>query len=74
MVEVAFPEQEIRYIQATIKHTNAYRKAIYGMPAFLKERPHTVQGICLANIGRNMALPKFHIKEESTGVLCDEIF
>ena len=68
LVEVAFPEQEIRYIQATIKHTNAYRKPRYGMPDFLKERPHTVQGICLANIDRGMALPNCHIKEESTGV------
>ena len=69
LVEVAFPKQEIRYIQAAIKHTNAYRKPRFGMPAFLKERAHTVQGICLANIDKGMAVPKFHIKEESTGVI-----
>ena len=69
LVEVAFPEQETRYVQATIKHTDAYRKPRYELPDFLKERPHTMQGICLGNIERGMALPKSHITElESTGV------
>ena len=38
------------------------------MPDFLRERPHIVQGMCLANIDRGMALPKCDIKEWSTGV------
>ena len=71
-MEVAFPEQEIRYVQATVKHTNAYRKPRYGLPDFLKERPHTMQALCLANIDRGMKLPKSHIKEESTGVFSVE--
>ena len=48
LVEVAFPEQEIRYVQTTVKHTNAYHKPKYWLPDSLKERPHAMQALCLA--------------------------
>ena len=50
LVEVVFPEQEIRYIQATIKQTAAYHTPKYELPEFLQENPHTIQSICLMNI------------------------
>ena len=69
LVEVVFPEQEIRYIQATIKQTAAYRKPKYELPQFLQEKPHTIQSICLMNIERAKAIPKSHVtQKESVGV------
>ena len=64
LLEVAFPEQEMRYIQATIKHTSMYRKPRYDLPDFLIDRPHTVQAICLGNMERGKAIPKCLIKEK----------
>ena len=49
LVEVAFPEMEKRYIQATVKQMESYRKSRYPIPEYLLNRPHTVQGECLAN-------------------------
>ena len=63
LVEVVFPEQEIRYIQATIKQTAAYRKPKYELPQFLQEKPHTIQSICLMNIERAKAIPKSHVTQ-----------
>ena len=69
LAEAVFPEQEIRYIQATIKQTAAYRKPKYELPEFLQEKPHTIQSICLMNIERAKAIPKSHVtQEESVGV------
>ena len=69
LVEVVFPEQEIRYIQATIKQTAAYRRPRYELPDFLQEKPHTIQSICLMNIERAKAIPKSHVtQQESVGV------
>ena len=48
-MEVAFPEMEKRYIQATVKQMESYRKSRYPIPEHLLNRPHTVQGECLAN-------------------------
>ena len=45
LLEVAFPEQEIRYIQATIKQTGAYRKPRYEIPPFLQDRPQSIKGV-----------------------------
>jgi len=63
LVEVAFPEQETRYIQTTVKQTNAYRKPRYTLPHFLNDRPHTVQSICLMNIDRATSVPRNFIEE-----------
>ena len=49
VVEVAFPEMEKRYIQATVKQMGSYRKSRYPIPEHLLNRPHTVQGERLAN-------------------------
>lgn len=68
LVEVVFPEQEVRYIQATIKQMKAYRRPRYELPDFLTEKPHTVQSICLLNIERAKALPKNHITEQEPGI------
>jgi len=68
LVEVAFPEQETRYIQTTVKQTNAYRKPRYTLPHFLNDRPHTVQSICLMNIERAKSVPRNFIEESEGGV------
>jgi len=49
LVEVAFPEMEKRYIQATVKQMESYRKSRYPIPEYLLNRPRTVQGECLVN-------------------------
>ena len=49
LLEVAFPEMEKKYIQATVKQMETYRKSRYPLPYFLLNRPRTVQGECLAN-------------------------
>lgn len=64
-MEVAFPEQETRYIQTTIKQTNAYRKPRYKLPDFLENRPHSIQSICLMNIERAKNVPRSNITEEN---------
>ena len=49
LVEVAFPEMEKRYIQATVKQMESYRRSRYPIPEYLLNRPRTVQGECLFN-------------------------
>ena len=49
LVEVAFLEMEKRYIQATVKQMESYRKSRYPIPEYLLNWPCTVQGECLAN-------------------------
>ena len=34
MLEVAFPEQEMQYIQATVQQTHPYRKPKYDIPVY----------------------------------------
>ncbi len=63
LVEVVFPEQETRYIQATVKQTFAYRKPRYDVPSYLQARPHCIQGVCLMNMERGKVIPKSHITE-----------
>ena len=64
LVEVAFPEQETRYIQATIKRTGAYRKPRYEIPCFLQDRPESVQSLCLLNIQRGTSIPSSYIIQQ----------
>lgn len=64
LIEVAFPEQETRYVQATIKRTGAYRKPRYDIPYFLKDRPESVQSLCLLNIQRGISIPKSYITQQ----------
>lgn len=61
LVEVVFPEQQLKYIQATVKQTSTYRSPRYPIPDYLIERPHSVQGICLLNIERGKSIPAGHI-------------
>ena len=61
LVEVVFPEQQLKYIQATVKQTSIYRSPRYPIPDYLIERPHSVQGICLLNIERGKSIPVGHI-------------
>ena len=69
LVEVVFPEQQLKYIQATVKQTSMYRSPRYPMPDFLTERPHPIQGICLLNIERGKSIPFCHItKQPENGV------
>ena len=56
-----FPEQQLKYIQATVKQTSTYRSPRYPMPGYLIERPHSVQGICLLNIERGKSIPVGYI-------------
>ena len=60
LIEVAFPEQEMRYVQATIQQTREYRRPRY-------ELPHAVQSLCLLNIERGLSIPKNHFSEFETG-------
>ena len=61
LVEVVFPEQQLKYIQATGKQTSTYRSPRYPIPDYLIERPHSVQGIYLLNIERGKSIPLCHI-------------
>ena len=61
LVEIVFPEQELRYMQATIKQTSAYRKPRYDIPSYLQDRPHSVQSLCLLNMERGKKIPKTHL-------------
>ena len=63
LIEVAFPEQETRYVQATIKQTGAYRKPRYDIPCFLQDRPESVQSLCLLNIQRGTSIPASYITQ-----------
>jgi hypothetical protein len=63
LVEVVFPEQQLKYIQATVKQTSTYRSPQYPMPDYLIERPHSVQGICLLNIERGKSIPVGYITQ-----------
>lgn len=64
LIEIAFPELEVRYIQATIKQTSSYRKPRYALPVFLEGRPHSVQSLCLMNIQRAKATPKSRLSQK----------
>ena len=64
LVEVVFPEQEIRYIQATIKQTSTYRRPRYHQPYYLSNLSHTAQSICLLNIERVKNIPKNNVTEQ----------
>ena len=57
LVEIVFPEQELRYIQAMIKQTSAYRRPRYDIPFYLQERPHSAQSLCLLNRERGRKIP-----------------
>ena len=71
LVEVVFPEQETRYIQAIVKLTKQYRVPRYSLPMWLQGRPHSIQGICLLNIERGKAISKSQITEtETNGNFC----
>jgi len=37
LIEIVFPEQEIRYVQSTVKQLNAYHKLRYEMPFFRRK-------------------------------------
>ena len=64
LVEVVFPEQEVRYIQATVKQTSAYRRPRYHLPNYLNNILHTAQSICLLNMERAKAIPRSHITQQ----------
>ena len=64
LLEVAFPEQEVRYIQATIKQSGAYRKLRYEIHQFLQDRPQSVRSICLLNIQRGVSIPAGYITQQ----------
>ena len=66
LVEIVFPEQELRYMQAMIKQTSAYRKPRYDVPFYLQDRPHSVQSLCLLNLERGRRIPKNKLMELST--------
>ena len=66
LIEIVFPEQELRYMQATIKQTCAYRKPRYDVPFYLQERPHSVQNLCLLNMERGRKIPKSHLTQLPT--------
>ena len=67
LIEVAFPEQEINYVQATIQQTKEYRRPRYQIPIYLEERPHKVQSLCLLNMERGQAIPKSYLSEFESG-------
>jgi len=50
LLKIVFPEQEHEYAIAVTQQTEAYRKPRYDMPDYLRNRPHTVQAQCLANM------------------------
>ena len=64
LVEVVFPQQEVWYMQATIKQTNAYRRPRYHLPNYLNNISHTAQSICLLNMERGKAIPKSHVTQQ----------
>ena len=66
LVEIVFPEQELRYMQGIIKQTSAYRKPRYDVPLYLEDRPHSVQSLCLLNRERGEKIPKSHFTELPT--------
>ena len=65
LVEVVFPEQELKYIQATVKQTTEYRIPKYPMPSYLQNRPHSVQGMCLLNLECSKSIPIDKILKKS---------
>lgn len=65
LVEVVFPEQELKYIQATVKQTTEYRIPKYPMPSYLQNRPHLIQGMCLLNLERSKSIPIDRIFKQS---------
>lgn len=67
LIEIAFPEQEMQYVQATIKQTKAYRSPRYEIPSYLEGRPHKVQSLCLLNTERGQSIPKNHLSEFESG-------
>ncbi len=66
LVEIVFPEQEIRYMQAVIKQTSAYRRPRYDIPFYLQDRPHSVQSLCLLNLERGRKIPKSSLTQLPT--------
>ena len=69
LVEVVVPEQEVQYMQATIKQTSAYRRPRYHLPNYLNNISHTAQSICLLNKDRAKAIPRSHVtQQEPIGV------
>lgn len=54
----------MRYVQATIKQTGAYRKPRYDIPCFLQDRPESVQSLCLLNIQRGTSIPASYITQQ----------
>ena len=67
LLEVAFPEQEMQYIQATVQQTHAYRKPRYDIPIYLEGRPHKVQSLCLLNIERGLSIPRSYLSQHGSG-------
>lgn len=57
----------MRYVQATIQQTKAYRKPRYDIPFYLEELPHRVQSLCLLNIEKGRSIPKSFLPEVSKG-------
>ena len=49
LVEVAFPAKEKRYIQATVKQMESYRKSRYPLSNYLLNWPQGIKGECLIN-------------------------
>ena len=50
LLNIVFPEHEHEYAIAVAQQTEAYRKPQYDMPVYLRNRPHSVQAECLANM------------------------
>ena len=50
LLNIVFPEHEHKYAIAVAQQTEAYRKPQYDMPVYLRNRPHSVQAECLANM------------------------
>ena len=50
LLKIVFLEQEHEYAIAVAQQTEVYRKPRYDMPDYLRNRPHSVQAECLANM------------------------
>ena len=50
LLNIVFVEHEQECAIAVAQQTEAYRKPRYDMPDYLRNRPHSVQAECLANM------------------------
>ena len=67
VIDIVFSEHEREYIIATTQQRYTYRIPRYPLPAYLKNRPHSVQAACLLNIEKAKDIKIEDISEIQSG-------